>query len=32
MLLEAYDCGLDTFIASDLPPEAIVRLRQTIRR
>jgi hypothetical protein len=31
MLLESYDCGDDTWIAADLPPESVVRLRQTSR-
>ena len=31
MLLEAYDCGDDTWIAPDLPPETVARLRRTSR-
>jgi hypothetical protein len=31
MLLEAYDCGDDTWIAADRPPETVARLRQTSR-
>ena len=31
LLLESYDCGDDTWIAADLPPETVARLRQTSR-